>query len=279
MMGSSRVALRLEPLNDRVVPSVTVVQDGGTMTIKGDAHANSIEIHDGGTPAGLTVTVDGVDQGLSGLEVTKVVVRTGGGADTVSYTLEGDYAATARTVEVWLGNGDDTFTADLGHAVGADSSLTLLVRGGNGKDNLSVTGTGGSVAGTLDVQLYGQNGMDVISFNYAGDVSGGLKVNVDGGNAKDDLSVHYAGLVDGSLELTAKGGNGVDTFAGDLSVTGGAGTVTAHVLGGNGKDDMDLSLTVDPAATLSADVSVDGGRGKDTITTTGDVTVVDAAKN
>src|SRR4051812_45644243 len=59
MTGSSRVALRLEALNDRVVPSVTVVQDGSTLTVKGDAHANTIEIHDNGTPAGLTVTVDG----------------------------------------------------------------------------------------------------------------------------------------------------------------------------------------------------------------------------
>jgi len=280
MMGSSRVALRLEPLNDRVVPSVTVVQDGGTMTIKGDAHANDIEIRDGGTPAGLTVLVDGVDQGLSGLEVTKVVVRAGSGADTVSYTLTGDYAATARTVEVWLGNGNDTFTADLGYAIGADSSLTLQVHGGNGKDDLSATGTG-SVAGTLDVQLFGQNGMDVVSYDYTGDVVAGgtLKVQVDGGNGKDDLSFHYAGLVDGSLELAAAGGNGMDTFDGDLSVTGGAGSVTAEVLGGNGKDDLTLSLTGDVLAGLTLDASIDGGHGKDTVTTTGDVVVVDAAKN
>jgi hypothetical protein len=275
MMGSSRVALRLESLNDRTVPSVTVVQDGTTLTVKGDAHANDIEIHDNGTPAGLTVTVDGVDQGLSGLEVTKVVVKAGGGADTVSYALEGDYAATARTVEVWLGNGNDTFTADLGHAIGADSSLTLQVHGGNGKDDLSVAGAGGSVAGTLDVQLDGQNGMDVVSFDYTGDVTGTARWTAEGGNGKDDISLHYAGVLDGTLELNVKGGNGMDHVAADVAATGGAGTVTGEVLGGNGKDDLSLSV----ASGLTLDVTIDGGHGKDTITAPDGVTVVDAAKN
>jgi hypothetical protein len=278
MMGSSRVALRLEALNDRTLPSVTVVEDLGTLTITGDAHANDVQIHDDGTAAGLTVTVDGVDQVLSGDAITNVVIKTRSGSDTVSYTLTADYVGTTRTVDLWLGNGNDTFTADLGHAIDAASSLALQVHGGNGKDDLSVTGAG-SVAGTLDVQLYGQNGMDVVSFDYTGDATGSLKVNVDGGNGKDTLSLHYVGLVDGSLDLTAHGGNGMDSFDGDLAVTGGAGSVTADVLGGNGKDDLTLSLTGDGLAGVTLDASVDGGHGKDTVTTVGDVTVVDAAKN
>jgi hypothetical protein len=277
MMGSSRVALRLESLNDRTLPSVTVLQSGATLTIRGDASANDVQIHDDGTAAGVTVTVDGVDQTLSGDAVDKVVVLTGSGDDTVSYPLTGDYAGTTRTVCVGLGNGDDTFTADVGHAIGVDSSLTLRVFGGNGKDNLSAAGTG-SVAGTLDVQLYGQNGIDVISFDYTGDVTGSLKVKVYGGNGTDDLSFHYAGVVDGTLDVAAAGGNGPDTVHGDLSVAGGAGSVKARVYGGNGKDDLTLSLAVDPTATPTLDVSVCSGLGKDTVTTTGAV-VVDGVKN
>jgi len=276
MMGSSRVALRLEPLNDRTVPSATVVQTGGTLTILGDARANDVQILDDGTATGLTVTVDGDPQTLSGGAVDKVVVKTGSGDDTVSYSVTGDFAGT-RKVYVCLGNGEDTFTGDLGHAVGADASLTLRVYGGNGKDDLSVTGTG-SVAGTLDVQLYGQNGIDVISFDYTGDVTGSLKVKVYGGNGTDDLSFHYAGVVDGTLDFAAAGGNGPDTVHGDLSVAGGAGSVKARVYGGNGKDDLTLSLVVDPTATPTLDVAICSGLGKDAVTTTGAV-VVDGVKN
>ena len=70
----------------------------------------------------------------------------------------------------------------------------------------------------------------------------------------------------------------MDTINGDLSVTGGTGSVTGGVLGGNGKDDIGVSLTGDGLASLGTlDVSVDGGHGKDNITTIGDVTVVDDA--
>src|SRR5262249_48952574 len=139
MIGSSHIALRLESLSDRTVPSVSVVQTGGTLTINGDQHANTVEIKEHGSASGLTITVDGGGYPVTGA-VDTVKVYTRGGADTVNYTLTGDYAGTTRTFDFFLGNGDDTFTADLSHAVGADASLALHVNGGNGNDNLSVTG-------------------------------------------------------------------------------------------------------------------------------------------
>jgi len=256
MTGFSHVALRLEPLHDRIVPSVSVVQTGGTLTINGDQHANTVDIKDDGTPSGLTVSVDGTDYPVTG-DVTMVVVKTRGGADTVSYDLTGDYVGTTRTVEVLLGNGDDTFTADLGHGIDAASILALQVNGGNGKDNLSVTGTGGGpVAGMLSVQLLGGNGMDSISFSYQAEV-------------------------DGSLMLTADGGNGKDTIHGDVTAAADStGSVLAQVLGKNGKDDLALSVTGDGLAGLSKlDALVDGGHGKDAVTVTDNVLVLDAAKN
>lgn len=255
MSALSQVALRLEPLHDRTLPSVSVVQTGGTLTVNGDQHANTVEIKDDGTPSGLTVTVDGTDYPVSG-SVTMLVVNSKGGADTVSYDLTGDYVGTTRTVEVFLGNGNDTFTADLGHGIDAASTLALQVNGGNGKDDLSVTGTGGGpVAGMLSVQLLGGNGMDSISFSYSAEV-------------------------DGSLLLTADGGNGKDSIHGDVTVAADStGSVLAQVLGKNGKDDLGLSVTGDGLSGVSVDASIDGGHGKDTITNTDNVVVVDAAKN
>jgi hypothetical protein len=256
MSRSYQLALRLEPLHDRTVPSVSVVQTGGTLTVNGDQHVNTVEIKDDGTPDGLTVTMDGVNYPVTG-PVTTVVINTRGGADTVSYDLTGDYVGTTRTVEVFLGNGNDTFTADLGHGIDAASTLALQVNGGNGKDNLSVTGAGGGpVAGTLSVQLNGGNGMDAISFGYAAEV-------------------------DGSLMLTADGGNGKDTITGDVTAAADStGSVLAQVKGGNGKDDVGLSVTGDGLSGLSSlDATVDGGHGKDTVTATDNVTVLDVTKH
>jgi hypothetical protein len=254
MTGTSRAALRLERLDERTLPSVSVAQSGGTLTITGDQRANTVQVQDDGTAGGLTVTVDGTGYPISG-PVTAVVINTRGGNDRVSYDLTGDYVGTTRTVTVSLGNGDDTFTADLGHRIDAASGLTLTVDGGNGKDNLSVTGSGGGpVAGTLSVQLRGGNGTDTIGFNYAAEV-------------------------DASVSITADGGNGKDTITGTVAVgANSTGSVVAHELGGNGSDTLGLSVTGDGLAGLAGlDAAVDTGHGKDAVTVTDNVTITTPA--
>ena len=132
MMGSSRVALRLEPERPHG-PECHRRPARRHADRPWRLPANDIQIHDDGTAGGVTVTVDGLDQTLSGAAVSRVVVLAGSGDDTVSYALTGDYVGTTRTVNLYLGNGDDTFTGDLGFAIDADSSLTLRVCGGNGR--------------------------------------------------------------------------------------------------------------------------------------------------
>jgi hypothetical protein len=191
MSTFSRVALRLEPLHDRTVPSVSVVQTGGTLTINGDQHANAVDIKDDGTPSGLTVTVDGTDYALTGA-VDMVIVQTRSGWDTVSYTLTGDYVGTTRTVEVFLGNGNDTFTADLGHGVDAASILALQVNGGNGKDSIHGDLTVAAAStGSVLAQVQGKNGKDDLGLAVTGDGLSGLSLDasVDGGHGKDTITV------------------------------------------------------------------------------------------
>jgi hypothetical protein len=258
MAVASRFALQLESLYERIVPSVTVVQDGSTLTINGDQSANDVHITDDGTAAGLTVIVDGQDYPLTG-SVDTVRVLTHSGRDTVNYSVTGDYVGTTRTVEVLLGNGDDTFAADLGHGIDVDSSLTLRASGQNGKDNLSVTGPAAGDAAIL---------------------AGRLNVELNGGNGKDVLSFTFAGEVDGSLDFSADGGNGKDNISGDVAAAADStGSVKAHVLGGNGKDDLNLSVTGDGLDGLSdLDASIDGGHGKDSIQATDNVTILDGGK-
>jgi hypothetical protein len=247
-----RTALQLEALNDRIVPAVTFAEVNGTLTVTGDQRANDIEITDDGTASGVTVTVGDTEYHPT-QQISQVVVDSRGGSDTVSYNLTGDYVGTMRTVQVFLGNGKDTFTADLGHAIDSASIFALRVVGGNGKDSLTVDASG-NVAGQLTVSLEGGNGMDDLSFNFTGELTGTLRAVADGGNGKDTIDYHVS--------------------AADTST----GTVFAQVFGGNGKDTLGLAVE---GGTLSVDATVDGGHGKDIFdpSITDNVTIVDADKH
>src|SRR5262245_34025793 len=254
---SNRFIPRLEVLNERVLPSVTAQVDGGILRIIGDQRANEIVVNDNGTDGtdAITVTVDGTALDFTLTEaVTKVVVRAGGQQDTVTYNLTGDFATT-RTVDVWLGNQDDTFTGNLGAwAVTADGDLTLLAHGCNGQDVFDVTGTG-NVEGDLTVKLYG-------------------------GNGKDDVGVDLAGLFTGNIDLFVFGGNGKDVVRGELTAaTGSTGTVTAKVCGANGVDDLGLIVDGDGVDGLTVDAQLRGGLGKDVfdpMVVSDDVEIVDS---
>jgi hypothetical protein len=248
-------SLRLEALGERALPSVTWADDGaGEVTITGDQRGNTITITDNGS-SGLTVQADDWSQDFDS-SVTSLVVKTSGGADVVTYNLgEGVTDAVTRSVEVCLGNQHDSFTSDLGD-LAAGSDLSLTVRGGNGLDTLSVTG---------------------------GDVSG-LALEMFGGNGKDVLSVDFTGALGGDVEVWLRGGNGRDVVSAALTVDAPAEgstetpNVLVHVCGGNGKDELSLTVEGDGVSSLTdGDFEIKGGHGKDTFQWTADlVTVVDA---
>jgi hypothetical protein len=274
----ARFVPRLEALNARDVPSVTVVEGTGTsagvVRVYGDQWANDITVSDTGAAEGaVTITVSDdsevtVDQTYTFEgEVTKVVVCSRSGADTVSYELTDELAAgVERQVVVWLGNQHDSFDAQLA-GLADGSSLKLYVYGGNGLDALSVTAAG-DIAGSLDVRLLGQNG-------------------------KDSLFADFAGAVSGDFNLLLNGGNGVDFVWAEVTVDAAVteptdpneptepppatGNVTVQVLGGNGKDDLTLLVDGAGADGLAADsFKINGGFGWDNFNyTAGLVTVVD----
>jgi hypothetical protein len=243
-----RFVPRLEVLNERALPSVTVTEVGGVLRITGDQRTNDIEIRDtggSGTDA-VTVWVDGVQSDVTIDDpVTKVVVCAGSGQDVVSYNLTGSFAdGTDRNVVVFLGNQDDTFTADLNGSIGADSDVTLKVYGGNGQDNLSVSG-----AGTADAPW---------------SVDGHLTVKLFGGNGKDTVDVNYNGLINGTFDLFVGGGNGKDFLRGEVTaVDGSTGELNAKVCGSNGVDDVGLIVAADGSPDLTVNAEVHGGLGKD----------------
>ena len=260
--------LVLYPLDERALPAVLVPfgEEDGVIVIRGDQKTDTIVVTDTGTGDAGAVKVD-IDGELfeSTAAVTRIEVWSRGGADDVTYKLNGDLT-TERTVEVHLGNHHDEFTAVLDGSVGEGGSLTLNVNGGNGHDHLT---------------------LDADGFNV--DAGGSLTVGFKGGNGKDVLDLTFVGLLDGTASFVANGGNGKDEVTGNFDLastppaeeggeeTPSSGTLSIEFLGGNGVDTM--SLTVENTDGLAdLDAVLKGGNGKDVLSATGDVTIEDTQK-
>ena len=259
--GLTRFAPRLEQLSDRVVPSCTADLTGGVLTITGDNHANDIQITDDGTT--VTVTCDG-DAGQDFTDVTKIVVKSGNGSDTVSYDLTSDgTVAVSREVNVHLGNGQDIFNGTVNGDLIDGSALSMTTHGENGKDTVNMVVDGGVAAGaTLDVLLCGGNGKDVIDSSYTGLLMGDLTWKVTGGNGKDELganSTFDAGST-GTADVKVVGGRAPNTLT--LLVTDNSG------------DDGDPNTT-DTSTLVDSTFTVDSSHGHDTLDISDVVKVID----
>jgi hypothetical protein len=253
---------RLQPLDERALPSSSqpFVESHCTVTIQGGRGDNTITVSDDGTnnPGALFVQIDGQTFQTQGI-VKHIVINSGGGADTVIYELNSQIDV-RRTVDVDLGNQNDSFVASLHAPVGETGALKIRVDGGNGDDHLSVETAGADV--------------------HRG---GLLAVGFDGGNGSDTLNMGYSGFLNGTAKFFADGGNGKDTVVGNIALssyeeseTGGSiqsnGDLTVCFGGGNGKDDIALDV-VNTDGLSSLDAAVFGGHGKDTIAASPNVDV------
>jgi hypothetical protein len=167
---------RLEALDDRSLPSVTITTMGtigATLQITGDAGANNIVITDDGTGAGITVQAEGMTTPWTipadVTSISAIVVNTLGGNDTVVYDLTDNLTAT-RLMSVDLGKGADSFTVNMNNVSVSGSSTTLgiTVNGGGGRDTLTLNAHGASAVdgAHISVALNGKAGKDTITFNY-----------------------------------------------------------------------------------------------------------------
>jgi hypothetical protein len=263
---ANRFAPRLEQLSDRVVPSCTANLAGGVLTITGDNHSNDIQITDDGTT--VTVACDG-DASQDFTDVTKIVVKSGNGGDTVGYDLTSDgTVAITRDVDVHLGNGQDTFNGSATGDLIDGSALSVTAHGDNGKDVVNLVVDGGVATGaTLDVLLCGGNGKDVVDSSYTGQLLGDLAWKVNGGNGKDELTANptFDPGSTGLANVEIKGWHAPDTIT--LLVTDNSG------------DDGDPTTTNDPSTLDPASTfEVDGSHKHDNLDISDEVEVVSAHK-
>jgi hypothetical protein len=258
-----RFVPRLEPLDDRALPSVTFTETDGTLTILGDQRANTIVVTDTGTEdaGAIQVTADGQTYTSVGA-VTRIVITGRGGADNVTYTLTGDLSGD-RAVEANLGNQHDSFTANLQGGLAGGAALSVRALGGNGHDTLTLNAAGVDVAAGAT-----------------------LSVDFNGGNGNDVLLTTFSGLLAGTATFTSNGGNGKDSVGGRISLgtsepdengetTPSNGSLTVNFLGGNGVDAMALSVEGADGLGTPLVATVNGGNGKDVFDTTTNVAVAD----
>jgi hypothetical protein len=270
---------RLESLEDRTCPTCAVELVGTTLAITGDAADDEIRILYSG-PGALSVECDGTPS-LVDAPVERVVVRTGGGNDSVDAELY-PFALDADFPSTWsfdLGAGDDECAVHLLGFSGIDLPLRVSVNGGNGNDTL-FTETIGFFYARYDLTVDGGNGNDSIFNFYSGGTLGDMVTRTQGGNGDDAILEEFTlWTVLGRFDGHAEGGNGsdlMDARLGDyilidpalpvvvvgFDVTPGA-RADYHQIGGNGHD----ALFAKNVGRLDGQLSVraDGGNGADEV--------------
>ncbi len=257
---------RVAGLEDRAVPAITTVTqdfryDTATITTYAvNDSADNITITDPGTGP-VTVRADSLSVPLE-LNVHTIRLFTNGGNDTVRYDLTTTTGFLSRSLrlEVDLGDGNDTFAADLhGTNIQSASTLDFKVLGGWGSDNLTVNAAGTDTnhvnirpGSTLRMELIGGNDFDPF----------------DGG---DTINVNYTGNMDGNLILKAAGGQGNDAITALVTLTGGSaghvkgdGSGAARVEGGQGADVLDFRVRDHSGGSADVSAEVDAGLDWDT---------------
>lgn len=297
-MPRSLFTPKLESLEDRCCPA-TIVSLFGTLTIVGNSQADTIVLNDDGQ-GGITGTVNG--QAVSASNVRSVVIATGGGNDTVEYTLDGTRTK-VLALSISLGGGNNEATVDFGAGITA-TVASVAVAGGSGIDNVSATfgemsnsilafssGLGGG-NDTLEANVVGDvlgtskaafavdgfSGNDDITFNALGvnvDAGARLAMSLLGGTGGDTVAANYQGTLDGVLRVTLDGGFGNDTVGAELTVDAAStGKVNAIVNGSANDDTLTLNL-IDNSGLLEAVTALlDGGFSFDTCTATSNVDVL-----
>src|SRR5262245_7872915 len=137
MTPPARYAPRLEVLEDRLVPALTIREVNGVLRIKGDDHLNDfITIGDtGGSVAGPVTVIANGQFRLSRTPITRIRIDTGGGRDTVQYSLLRNLiSGQNRRIDIDTGSDLDTVTINLAAGLQANSSLRLTARLGSGND-------------------------------------------------------------------------------------------------------------------------------------------------
>jgi hypothetical protein len=208
-----RFAPRLEALEDRCVPAISVFQTGATLNVFGDAtSAHTVQLTDNGH-GGIAVKADNLGT-TSFTGINNIDVRGGNLNDTVIYLMTGPLQQ-AENVTVRLRPGNDAFVGLLQKDFLSGGNLNLRVDGGPGNDHISLTMLGNLKAGS------------------------GLTFTTQGGPGKDTMNATMLGAVELGANLSVTMNPGLNGATETVSLLGNktlAGVVSIDLEGGTGND-------------------------------------------
>ncbi len=165
---------------------------------------------------------------------------------------------------------------------------TLVVRGTNRADAISVVDNGTGAAGNITVsygngqtytsttavtavEILGQGGNDQVSYTLAGNLAVARSVLVDLGAGNDHFTANIAGDISnagGGLDLEAFGDAGNDVMAVNQTGSVAAGTFVPYLEGDAGNDTLSYAGTANIASGAALNPEFSGGAGNDTIVST-----------
>jgi hypothetical protein len=292
--------LRVEPLDGRDCPSVTVIPGPGAVTVIGDAAADTVVIVQDDAANRLTVQYNSAAGPASvtfpSLPINRVNAFLQGGEDRLDYRLVSDLLA-PKVFTNFLGAGDDRATYDVGvrNPRVIRASLVVDVYGEAGRDMVQaefgavsaapvqfVASMGtesdycsaslrgvmvGGARGRFD--LRGEAGSDTLKFANVNSTwpPSRLDVLMTGGDGDDVLAMFIDGTMSGAYRLHLDGGAGQDYVDADVTARfGSTGSLDLNVRGGDDDDQMRtrfINLAPGPLNVLQA--VMDGGAGTDTV--------------
>lgn len=205
---------------------------------------------------------------------TSVWMEGGAGDDGVVSQQTGTLTR-ASAANVLQGNNgtDNVHLTQTGATFGATVNQSLT--GGAGPDSLVVTDKG-TIDGTYQVLLTGEDGDDHLTFSQTGDITsqGIAQWVLDGGKGNDVIAVDDLGKLSGStapftpgvIHLAATGGPGNDIINANLNLSAGSkgkigeSSSPALVSGGLGNDRLTIAIRTKLSLTkISAKASGDAG--------------------
>jgi hypothetical protein len=252
--------------------------DAETVRITQDDAANTFTVESSVTRAGV-VTGPVNTQTFSSSAITKVVINTAGGDDSLVYQLKaGTNLVYAKDFWVDTGSGDDSITVDLANGDAGSPNLSHIKAPLNfysttdqGADNVQIKL--GEIEANVQVIFNTDLGVgdDVYSFSQVGSVDwrASLSSWVDGGDGRDNLSASILGNVaqQATVDVMFRGGIGNDTIAANLCGTMN-GLLYFRTFGGKGADSISIDGTCGSNSTGTLCMKTYGEAGNDLISET-----------
>ena len=236
----------LQPLESRRLLSSSL--SAGTLTVLGTAAADTITLSlVGGTTIRVTESVGSLVSNFALASVSKIVVKTGAGNDSLTISTN-----IARPASILGESGNDTL-----HAGNGNDTMD----GGPGNDKLYGWGGDDSInGGSENDSVYGGSGNDTLDGGTGAD-------SLDGSNGTDTVTYAsrisaidaYIELVPGSGTAFTKAGRCVsdgDVFSGVEKLTGGSGNDRLRIVATNPSDLIDSAVGA---------YEIVGGAGNDTM--------------